>query len=106
MNIFCLRSVLTSVSISVLIIVLIVGYMRLDVISLEKEKKILEERVAQYDLESKRLLEEYQNNMQKFATQGVKIQTIYRDRVQYIKEKVDENTSCEDIINRFNDYQF
>ncbi|MBD3843693.1 MAG: hypothetical protein IE909_17810 [Campylobacterales bacterium] len=106
MNLFCLRSVLTTAAIAGIIFVLVAGYMRFDIANLKKENRELQSKLEQYDFESKRLLEEYQNNMQKYANQKAKIVTVYKDKIKYIKESVDENTSCQDVINRFNNYQF
>lgn len=66
----------------------------------------LEKKVDKYESESKRLFEEYEKNIIKYNEKRIVTETVYRDKVVYIKESVDENSSCEDVIDSLNRYHY
>ena len=44
--------------------------------------------------------------MIQFNEKKVQTEIVYRDRVKYIQESVDENDSCDMVIDAINRYQF
>lgn len=68
--------------------------------------KELDLKIALYEAESSRLLKEYEENMKVYSEKEAQVEVVYRDRIKYIKESVDENDSCEDVVDNLNRYQF
>jgi len=80
--------------------------MQIENLNLKKDLVVKQSAIEECKRESARSLSEYKTNMAEFSKQEVRINTVHKDRLKYIKESVDENSTCEDIVDNLDHYSF
>lgn len=85
-----------------LIASLLIGYVWI----LRSENAKLKLDKAKIETASKILSDEYKTNIIEFEKKRVITEVVFKDRVKVIERRVDENSSCKDIINSLDSYQY
>lgn len=84
----------------------VIAYKNHRIASLSNDLRILTLEAALKNKESERLYNEYQANILKYNEAKEKTRTVYVDKVRYIKESVDENSTCEDVVDGLDRYAY
>lgn len=85
-----------------LIASLFIGYVWM----LRSENAQLKLDKAKIETASKVLADEYKTNIIEFAKKRVVTEVVFKDRVKVIERRVDENSSCKDIIDSLDSYAY
>jgi hypothetical protein len=81
-------------------------WMKISNIKLEADNKVLESELSSITLQLEQNAKDYETAMNEYTENMKHRDTVFKTKTEKIYIWEDENASCEDVINRFNNYTF